>query len=71
MATIPTITVTPGAAADAYARVNRGDASSGVSAFGSTLQRALEAVDDATRKHGVRSAPGAVFVRWPFDEAGL
>ncbi len=42
MATIPTITVTPGAAADAYARVNRGEASSGVSAFGSTLQRALE-----------------------------
>lgn len=41
MATIPTITVTPGAAADAYSRVDRGGAVAG-SAFGSTLQRALE-----------------------------
>lgn len=34
-------------------------------------QRAEEAVADATRKHGVRSAPKAVFVRWPFHEETL
>lgn len=42
MATIPTITVTPGAAADAYARVDRNEAASGTPAFGASLQRALE-----------------------------
>lgn len=35
------------------------------------LQKAAEAVDDANRKHRVRSAPDAVFVRWPFHEETL
>lgn len=41
MTTIPTITVTPNAAASAYARVDRGEGTSGPG-FGQTLQRALE-----------------------------
>jgi len=41
MTTIPTITVTPGAAANAYARIDRGEAAGGPG-FGQTLQRALE-----------------------------
>jgi flagellar hook-basal body complex protein FliE len=49
--TIPTIVVTPSAAADAYGRVDRGDlgsgSSSGTGDFGATLQRAMQgAVDD-------------------------
>ena len=47
MSTIPTIVVTPSAAADAYGRVDRGDTGSGDGDFGATLQRAMQgAVDD-------------------------
>lgn len=50
MSTIPTIVVTPSAAADAYGRVDRGaagGAASGTGDFGATLQRAMQgAVDD-------------------------
>ena len=44
MSTIPTIVVTPSTAADAYARVDRGDAGAGAGGggFGPTLQRALD-----------------------------
>ena len=46
--TIPTIVVTPSAAANAYGRVDNGDAGNSASGyFGATLQRALQgAVDD-------------------------
>ncbi len=46
MSTIPTIVVTPSAAADAYARVDRGDAGGGAGDFGATLQRALQGAVD-------------------------
>jgi flagellar hook-basal body complex protein FliE len=48
MSDIPTIVVTPSAAAEAYGRVDRGESSSaGSTDFGSTLQRALQgAVED-------------------------
>lgn len=49
MSTIPTIVVTPSAAADAYGRVDRGDTGTAASTgdFGATLQRAMQgAVDD-------------------------
>jgi flagellar hook-basal body complex protein FliE len=58
MSTIPTIVVTPSAAADAYARVDRGggtgpaagDASGG---FGATLERALQgAIDNGHAAEG-------------------
>ncbi|HEY1935955.1 MAG TPA: flagellar hook-basal body complex protein FliE [Acetobacteraceae bacterium] len=39
---IPTIVVTPSTAADAYARVDRGDVGAGGGGFGATLQRALD-----------------------------
>ncbi len=43
MSLIPTITITPSGAADAYSRVNRGDAAGGATGgFGTALQRALE-----------------------------
>lgn len=44
MSLIPTITITPSGAADAYSRVDRGDAASGATGggFGTALQRALE-----------------------------
>lgn len=43
MSTIPTIVVTPAAAADAYGRTDRGEITGGQSGdFGATLQRALE-----------------------------
>lgn len=43
MTTIPTVTVTPGAAADAYARIDRGDAAApSAGGFGSALRQALE-----------------------------
>ncbi len=46
MSTIPTITVTPSAAADAYGRVDRGEPGAAAGDFGATLQRALQdAVD--------------------------
>jgi flagellar hook-basal body complex protein FliE len=42
MSTIPTITVTPSAAADAYSRTDRGVAAGdGASGFGATLERAM------------------------------
>jgi flagellar hook-basal body complex protein FliE len=44
MSTIPTVVVTPSAAAEAYARVDRGDAGGGD--FGATLQRALQGAVD-------------------------
>jgi len=47
MSTIPTIVVTQSSAADAYGRVDRGEAGSGTGDFSATLQRALQgAVDD-------------------------
>jgi len=48
MSTIPTIVVTPSAAADAYARTDRGEAGSnaGTGDFGATLQRALQGAVD-------------------------
>ena len=52
MSTIPTIVVTPSAAADAYARVDRGDGTgSGGDAggFGTMLQRALDGAVDTMR----------------------
>lgn len=48
MSLIPTITITPSGAADAYSRVDRGDAAGGATGgatgggFGTALQRALE-----------------------------
>ncbi|HEY3846872.1 MAG TPA: flagellar hook-basal body complex protein FliE [Acetobacteraceae bacterium] len=41
MSTIPTITITPSTAANAYAKVDRGD-TSGAGSFGSVLQNALD-----------------------------
>jgi flagellar hook-basal body complex protein FliE len=41
MSTIPTITIRPSDAADAYARVDRGDTGGAGSSFGSVLQNAL------------------------------
>lgn len=47
MSTIPTIIVTPSAAADAYGRVERGEVGKAAGDFGATLQRALRgAVDE-------------------------
>jgi len=47
MTDIPTIVVTPSAAAEAYGRVDRGESSAGSADFGSALQRALQGtVDD-------------------------
>ena len=47
MSTIPTIVVTPSAAADAYGRVDRGDSGNGGSDFGSTLQQTLQGAVDS------------------------
>jgi flagellar hook-basal body complex protein FliE len=46
MSTIPTIVVTPSAAADAYGRVDRGEVGTGTGDFGATLQRALQGAMD-------------------------
>jgi len=47
MSTIPTIVVTPSAAANAYARVDRGEADGGGAGdFSATLQRALQGAVD-------------------------
>ncbi len=46
MSGIPTIVVTPSAAAEAYSRVNRGDAGGSAGDFGATLQRALQGAVD-------------------------
>ena len=47
MSTIPTIVVTPSAAADAYGRVDRGDSGNSGSDFGTTLQRTLQGAVDS------------------------
>jgi flagellar hook-basal body complex protein FliE len=51
MSTIPTIVVTPSAAANAYARVDRGDAAASAGGdagnFGATLERALQGAIDS------------------------
>ncbi|HET7881118.1 MAG TPA: flagellar hook-basal body complex protein FliE [Acetobacteraceae bacterium] len=52
MSAIPTIIVTPSAAADAYARVDRGDGASSsgeAGGFGAMLQRALDGVVETMR----------------------
>ncbi len=41
MSTIPTITIRPSSAADAYAKVDRGDTGGTAGSFGSVLQNAL------------------------------
>jgi flagellar hook-basal body complex protein FliE len=48
MSTIPTITITPATAADAYAKVDRGDMSGSGAAgsFGSVLQNAIDGAID-------------------------
>lgn len=48
MSTIPTIVVTPSAAADAYSRVDQGESGGATADFGATLQRAIQgAIDDS------------------------
>ncbi len=43
MSTIPTMVITPSGAANAYAKIDRGDTGSdGATSFGGALQRALE-----------------------------
>jgi flagellar hook-basal body complex protein FliE len=46
MSTIPTIVVTPSAAANAYGQVDRGDIGGSTGDFGATLQRALQGAVD-------------------------
>ncbi len=46
MSGIPTIVVTPSAAAEAYSRVDRGDGGGSAGDFGATLQRALQGAVD-------------------------
>jgi len=46
MSTIPTMVVTPSAAAEAYGRVARGADGNGASDFGATLQRAVQGAVD-------------------------
>jgi flagellar hook-basal body complex protein FliE len=47
MSGIPTITVTPSKAAEAYAKTDRGENSSSAGGFGSALTRALEGAVEA------------------------
>ena len=47
---IPTLTVTPSTAADAYARTDRGDGATGEGSFGTVLQRAVQGAVDAGHK---------------------
>lgn len=54
MSTIPTIVVTPSAAADAYGRVDRGDLG-GAGDFGATLQRAMQGVTDTLHEADAKS----------------
>lgn len=49
MSTIPTIVVTPSAAADAYGRVDRGVTGGDGNNFGATLQRAMQGAVDNRR----------------------
>ncbi len=46
MSTIPTITIRPSDAANAYARVDRGDTGGASGSFGSVLQNALNGAVD-------------------------
>ncbi len=46
MSTIPTITITPAGAADAYAKVDRGATGGAGGSFGSVLQNALNGAID-------------------------
>jgi flagellar hook-basal body complex protein FliE len=46
MSTIPTIVVTPSAAADAYGRVDRGETGGGSGDFGTTLHNVLQGAVD-------------------------
>ena len=46
MSTIPTIVVTPSAAAHAYGQVDRGEVGDSAGGFGAMLQRALEGTVD-------------------------
>jgi flagellar hook-basal body complex protein FliE len=46
MSTIPTIVVTPSAAADAYGRIDRGDVGGNKGEFSATLQRAMQGAVD-------------------------
>jgi flagellar hook-basal body complex protein FliE len=56
MSTIPTIVVTPTAAADAYGRVDRGEVGKGTGDFGATLQRALQGAMDNLHTADAKSA---------------
>jgi flagellar hook-basal body complex protein FliE len=46
MSTIPTIVVTPSAAANAYGRIDRGDVGGSNGDFSATLQRAMQGAVD-------------------------
>jgi flagellar hook-basal body complex protein FliE len=50
MSGIPTITVTPSRAAEAYAKTERGDEAPAAAGFGSALTRALEGAVQAGRE---------------------
>lgn len=56
MSTIPTIVVTPTAAADAYGSVDRGEVGKGTGDFGATLQRALQGAMDNLHTADAKSA---------------
>jgi flagellar hook-basal body complex protein FliE len=56
MSIIPTIVVTPTAAADAYERVDRGEVGKGTGDFGATLQRALQGAMDNLHTADAKSA---------------
>jgi flagellar hook-basal body complex protein FliE len=47
MSTIPTITIRPSDAADAYAKVDRGDTGGAAGSFGAMLQNALNGAIDS------------------------
>ena len=55
MSTIPTIVVTPSAAADAYSRVDRGEVGGGNTDFGATLQRALQGATETLHDADAKS----------------
>lgn len=57
MSTIPTLTVTPASAANAYARVQSGDAEAGANGdeFGGALARAIQGVADTGHKADAES----------------
>ena len=47
---IPTIRITPSAAADAYARVDQGESGTATGGFGASLERALEGAVETGHK---------------------